>query len=179
MKNNSASQAGFLRRSVSTGLVAAVTALCLTMPVSKADQAHQRKSRSQPATENFWASTGGPQGGDVLAMVTANSYLFAGTLGGGAFRSADNGETWTTVNNGLTATMFARSPPTRAERFLPARLAVSFARATTAITGRRLTTGWIIRSSSLSRSIPTEISSPGRSKAAAFIARSMMAQAGP
>jgi photosystem II stability/assembly factor-like uncharacterized protein len=37
-------------------------------------------------------------------MVRGPSYVFAGTLGGGTFRSADNGETWTPVNNGLTAT---------------------------------------------------------------------------
>ena len=47
----------------------------------------------QRATENFWVSTGGPQGGDVLSMVTGPNYVFAGTLGGGAFRSADNGDT--------------------------------------------------------------------------------------
>ena len=64
-----------------------------------------RQGAAQRATENFWESTGGPQGGDVLAMVTnANGYVFAGTLGGGVFRSADNGETWTPVNSGLTAT---------------------------------------------------------------------------
>src|SRR5262249_24494176 len=47
-------------------------------------------------SENYWTSTGGPPGADVLSMVTGSSYLFAGTLGGGAFRSGDGGETWVT-----------------------------------------------------------------------------------
>ena len=70
-----------------------------------AQDAHPKRAPKvapQRATENFWMSAGGPQGGDVLALVRNSDYVFAGTLGGGVFRSADNGETWTTVNNGLT-----------------------------------------------------------------------------
>src|SRR2546423_14554288 len=53
----------------------------------------------------FWASTAGPQGGDGLALDTnVNGYVFVGTQGGGVFRSSDNGETWTSVNSGLTTT---------------------------------------------------------------------------
>ena len=64
----------------------------------------ETKPAPQRATENFWISTGGPQGGNVLSLVRSPNYIVAGTLGGGAFRSADNGETWTPINNGLTAT---------------------------------------------------------------------------
>jgi hypothetical protein len=56
---------------------------------------------SQP----FWEQTNGPQGGDGMAMVrNANGDVFVGTQGGGVFRSTDNAETWTGINNGLTAT---------------------------------------------------------------------------
>ena len=34
----------------------------------------------------------------------ADGSVFAGTLGGGVFRSSDNGATWMVKNNGLTAT---------------------------------------------------------------------------
>ncbi len=51
-------------------------------PISARDQRFEAGSRK------FWASTGGPQGGDTLALVSnANGYVFAGTLGGGVFRS--------------------------------------------------------------------------------------------
>src|SRR5438105_14095406 len=54
---------------------------------------------------NFWVQTNGPQGGDGIALATNPSrHVFVGTQGGGIFRSSDNGETWTGVNNGLTDT---------------------------------------------------------------------------
>src|SRR6478735_4336812 len=62
------------------------------------------QAAAQPATGNFWVSTGGPQGGNVLSLVRTPNYVVAGTLGGGTFRSADNGDTWAPINNGLTAT---------------------------------------------------------------------------
>ncbi len=56
-----------------------------------------------------WMQTNGPYGGDisdlaVLADGEGGTYLFAGSLGGGVFRSSDNGTTWVTANNGLTST---------------------------------------------------------------------------
>src|SRR5438067_2034559 len=68
-----------------------------------------RGSRSPTAThgvpaggQNFWMQTNGPQGGDGIALTTNSSdHVFVGTQGGGVFRSTDNAETWTAVNNGL------------------------------------------------------------------------------
>ena len=55
--------------------------------------------------QNFWVQTNGPQGGDGIALATNSSgHIFVGTQGGGIFRSTDNAETWTAVNNGLTDT---------------------------------------------------------------------------
>jgi photosystem II stability/assembly factor-like uncharacterized protein len=68
-------------------------------------QGQRPKAGFQAIGQNFWGSTSGPQGGDVLALATNTSgFVFAGTLGGGAFRSSDGAETWTAINNGLTAT---------------------------------------------------------------------------
>ena len=55
--------------------------------------------------ENFWMQTNGPQGGDGIALARNSiGHVFVGTQGGGVFRSTDNAETWTGINNGLTAT---------------------------------------------------------------------------
>src|SRR5213078_3830768 len=55
--------------------------------------------------QNFWMQTNGPQGGDGIALTTNSSgHVFVGTQGGGVFRSTDNAELWTAVNNGLTDT---------------------------------------------------------------------------
>src|SRR5690242_13588270 len=80
-------------------------------------QAHRTKSAANLAQTgasrggvrvfggNFWAQTNGPQGGDGIALATNSSgHVFVGTQGGGIFRSTDNAETWTGINNGLTAT---------------------------------------------------------------------------
>jgi len=37
-----------------------------------------------------------------FALYTQGSTVFAGTMGGGVYRSTDNGNSWTQVNNGLT-----------------------------------------------------------------------------
>ena len=39
------------------------------------------QAAAQRATENFWVSTGGPQGGNVLSLVRSPNYVVAGTLG--------------------------------------------------------------------------------------------------
>ena len=58
-----------------------------------------------------WVQTSGPFGGGGMVRAfgslsdsTDSSYLFAGAYLGGVFRSSDNGETWTTINTGLTDT---------------------------------------------------------------------------
>jgi len=51
-----------------------------------------------------WVQTKGPYGGNVTAMTVSGTNLFAGTNGGGIFRSSDNGATWAAANNGLTST---------------------------------------------------------------------------
>jgi len=62
--------------------------------------------RGLPAgAQNFWTQTNGPQGGDGIALARNSiGHVFVGTQGGGVFRSTDNAETWTGINNGLTAT---------------------------------------------------------------------------
>ena len=55
--------------------------------------------------QNFWMQTNGPQGGDGIALArNSMGHIFVGTQGGGVFRSTDNAETWTGINDGLTAT---------------------------------------------------------------------------
>src|SRR5438874_119588 len=54
--------------------------------------------------DNFWLGTNGPQGGDVIAMAANGSTVFAGTQGGGVFRSTDHGDSWAQANAGLTDT---------------------------------------------------------------------------
>ncbi len=55
-----------------------------------------------------WEPTSGPYGGSLYCFAKKGSYLFTGTGVGvyakGVFRSADNGATWTAVNNGLSST---------------------------------------------------------------------------
>ena len=41
-----------------------------------------------------WVLTSGPYGGTVSCLAVAGDDLFAGTFGGGVFRSRDNGTTW-------------------------------------------------------------------------------------
>ena len=56
-------------------------------------------------SQDFWQQTNGPGGGTVNSL-TQNSkgYIFAAT-DSGVYRSIDNGDNWTLLNNGL--------PPTR------------------------------------------------------------------
>jgi photosystem II stability/assembly factor-like uncharacterized protein len=58
------------------------------------------------AGDKVW-SRGGPEGGAVNALAispnfTADGTLFAGTNGGGMFKTTDGGQSWTEINNGLT-----------------------------------------------------------------------------
>ena len=55
-----------------------------------------------------WTQTNGPYGGTVMALhATPEGTLFAGTGGGGIFRSTDGGDTWVSASEGL------RVPPAR------------------------------------------------------------------
>jgi ligand-binding sensor domain-containing protein len=49
-----------------------------------------------------WQPTTGIYGGDVRALaVNPAGHVFAGTFGGGVFRSTNNGNSWVAVNDGL------------------------------------------------------------------------------
>ena len=48
-----------------------------------------------------WVQTSGPEGGAVPALFLDGSNLFAGTYGGGIFRSTDGGTSWTQKINGI------------------------------------------------------------------------------
>jgi photosystem II stability/assembly factor-like uncharacterized protein len=49
-----------------------------------------------------WIQTSGPCGGNVLSIAVSGTNIFAGTEGGGIYRSTDNGSSWIQINNGLT-----------------------------------------------------------------------------
>ena len=48
-----------------------------------------------------WIQTNGPFGGSVSCVVFKDANIFAGTAGGGVYRSINNGTSWEAVNNGL------------------------------------------------------------------------------
>ncbi len=54
--------------------------------------------------QDFWQPTNGLSGGNIqcLAINNSNGNIFTGTLGGGVYRSIDNGGSWTPINTGLT-----------------------------------------------------------------------------
>src|SRR5438105_4974849 len=115
MKNKSDSAYAFITTRVLLGMVVLFAGVVLAVfgstsarprerVLSLAQKQNTKSSVGRPG-ENFWAQTNGPQGGDGIALATNSSgTLFVGTQGGGIFRSSDNGETWTGVNNGLTDT---------------------------------------------------------------------------
>ncbi len=49
-----------------------------------------------------WTSHNGPEGGVVRVLHRSGGYLFAGTDGGGVFRSVNPDSGWTQCSNGLT-----------------------------------------------------------------------------
>ncbi len=51
-----------------------------------------------------WRQTNGPYGGDVTCLTENGTAIFAGTNGGGIFRSTDNGASWSAASTGLTNT---------------------------------------------------------------------------
>jgi hypothetical protein len=48
-----------------------------------------------------WAQTKGPYGGRVISLAVSDSTIFAGTLNGGVFHSANNGISWNARGSGL------------------------------------------------------------------------------
>jgi photosystem II stability/assembly factor-like uncharacterized protein len=51
---------------------------------------------------DFWTQTAGPEGGPVSTLAFGvDGWLFAGTTGGGVFRSPDGGSTWAQASRGL------------------------------------------------------------------------------
>ncbi len=54
----------------------------------------------------------------VYGLTQNDSYIYAGTSGAGVFRSSDNGNNWTAVNNGITG-IFAWKSLQSITLFLP------------------------------------------------------------
>lgn len=50
-----------------------------------------------------WAQTGGPEGGNVYAVLQSGAYLFAGLSHGGVYRSTNMGTNWSSANSGFLA----------------------------------------------------------------------------
>jgi len=58
---------------------------------------------TEVAAQNFWQQLNGPLGRDIQSLlINASGHIFAGTNGGGVFRSINNGGSWTQINIGLT-----------------------------------------------------------------------------
>jgi photosystem II stability/assembly factor-like uncharacterized protein len=58
---------------------------------------------TEPAGQNFWQQTNGPDGGDIGALaIDPNGNILAGAYGHGVFRSVNNGANWDPINAGLT-----------------------------------------------------------------------------
>src|SRR5205814_10492592 len=49
-----------------------------------------------------WTRSNGPWSATVMDILANGSNLFAGTRGGGVFRSTDNGSSWMPLDGGLT-----------------------------------------------------------------------------
>lgn len=61
-----------------------------------------RADEHAESNESGWVQTNGPYGGEILTIYAApKGVLFAGTEGGGIFRSTDRGNSWTPINTGL------------------------------------------------------------------------------
>ncbi len=61
----------------------------------------QKGVRITVGQSDGWTQTNGPEGGKITALVLNGSTVFAGTQGGGVFRSTDGGVNWTRASNGL------------------------------------------------------------------------------
>ena len=56
-----------------------------------------------------WAQTNGPEGGEVMDIVTIDNYIFVNAGAGGVFRSEDNGDRWNAISNGLPKNAHCRA----------------------------------------------------------------------
>jgi Secretion system C-terminal sorting domain len=56
-----------------------------------------------------WIQTNGPNGGQVYSFAVYDTYLFAGTGGGGVYLSDNDGASWTAIDNGLPANTYVYS----------------------------------------------------------------------
>lgn len=54
------------------------------------------------SSKGQWTQTKGPNGGNINDILINGSNIFSATMGGGVFISANNGNTWDTLNTGLT-----------------------------------------------------------------------------
>jgi len=52
-------------------------------------------------TNAQWQQTNGPEGGRFISFASNDSLIFAGTFGGGVYKSADNGEHWQSINGNM------------------------------------------------------------------------------
>lgn len=53
-------------------------------------------------TQNFWRQTNGTYGGTINSLaINSSGNVFAGTDGGGVYRSTDNGNNWNQINTDL------------------------------------------------------------------------------
>src|ERR1043165_4599232 len=90
------------------------------------------------AGDDFWVGTNGPPGADVIALAANGSEVFAGTQGGGVFRSTDSGDSWARASGRSSAPL--PSTPTAISSQARPRAEASTAPWTTATRGRRSTT---------------------------------------
>jgi photosystem II stability/assembly factor-like uncharacterized protein len=52
--------------------------------------------------QKFWQRTNGPDGGAVLALaINSSGHIYAAIINAGVFRSTDNGENWSSINDEL------------------------------------------------------------------------------
>lgn len=58
-------------------------------------------------TSAQWIQTNGTYGGPVECFAVSGTTIFAGTYGGGVFRSTNNGASWCAASSGLTNTQIA------------------------------------------------------------------------
>jgi Secretion system C-terminal sorting domain len=56
-----------------------------------------------PRSYAQWVETNGPYEASVCSFAASDSFIFAGTIGAGIYRSVDNGVTWTPSNGGMTS----------------------------------------------------------------------------
>ncbi len=52
-----------------------------------------------PFAKGQWIQTNGPYGGEVTAIAGDTNQIFVAAFEGGIFRSVNNGQSWTEVNN--------------------------------------------------------------------------------